>query len=418
MVQRRNIIMLSWEFPPRIVGGIAAHVHDLSRALAQTDLDVHVITLEFPGAKGYEEIEGVHVHRVDSYKYSSPDFASWTFMMNLNLQAKGIELIRSLKGNVDVVHAHDWLVAMAAVGLKHLLRVPLLATIHSTEYGRRNGLHTNYQTMIHQTESWLSHEAWRVICCSDYMASQVSWAFGLPRQNIEAIPNGVDLDKFRANFDRENFRKKFASPDEKLVLFVGRLVYEKGAGVLVEAIPKVLSNVDAKFVCVGEGYMKDVLISRTHHLGITHKIYFTGFLDDPTVKLLYRVADVCVVPSLYEPFGIVALEGMAARTPVVTTGAGGLSEIVEHDKTGVKVYLNDPDSLAWGILRVLLDKKYAERLTQNAYKKVVEVYDWNRIAERTKSVYERILHEYEKGSWKPVSIQSSKPTSQMSELGY
>ncbi len=405
MAQRRNILMLSWEFPPRIVGGIAAHVYDLSRALAQTDLDVHVITLEFPGAKGYEEIDGVHVHRVDSYNYPSPDFASWTFMMNLNLQAKGIELIRSLKGSIDIVHAHDWLVATAAVGLKHLFRIPLLATIHSTEYGRRNGLHTEYQTMIHQTESWLTHEAWRVICCSGYMASQVSWAFGLPRQNIEVIPNGVDLEKFKANLDREDFRKKFADPSEKLILFVGRLVYEKGASVLIEAFPEVLSNFDAKLVCVGEGYMKDVLISRAHQLGIAHKIYFTGFLDDLTLKLLYRVADVCVVPSLYEPFGIVALEAMAAGTPVVATGAGGLSEIVEHDKTGVRAYLNDPDSLAWGILRVLSDRKYAERLAQNACKKVVEVYSWRRIADGTKSVYERILSEYEKGSWKPVSIR-------------
>ena len=417
MVQRRNVLMLSWEFPPRIVGGIAAHVYDLSRALARSGLDVHVITLEFPGAKGYEEIDGVHVHRVDSYNYPSPDFASWTFMMNLNLQAKGIELMRSLKDNVDVIHAHDWLVATAAVGLKHLWRVPLLATIHSTEYGRRNGVHTDYQAMIHQTESWLSHEAWRVICCSDYMASQVSWALGLRRQNIETIPNGVDPDKFKVNFDREKFRKRFATPDEKLILFVGRLVHEKGASVLIEAVPKVLANVNAKFVCVGEGYMKDILISRAHNLGIMNKIYFTGFLDDPTLKLLYRVADVCVVPSLYEPFGIVALEGMAARTPVVTTGAGGLSEIVEHDKTGVRVYLNDPDSLAWGILRVLSDKKYVERLTQNAYKKVLEVYSWNRIAEITKSVYERILREYGRGSWKPVSTQQSKSFSQ-GELSY
>jgi len=405
MAQRRNILMLSWEFPPRIVGGIAAHVYDLSRALAQTDLDVHVITLEFPGAKGYEEIDGVHVHRVDSYNYPSPDFASWTFMMNLNLQAKGIELIKSLKGSIDIVHAHDWLVATAAVGLKHLFRIPLLATIHSTEYGRRNGLHTEYQTMIHQTESWLTHEAWRVICCSGYMASQVSWAFGLPRQNIEVIPNGVDLEKFKANLDREDFRKKFADPSEKLILFVGRLVYEKGASVLIEAFPEVLSNFDAKLICVGDGYMKDVLISRAHQLEIAHKIYFTGFLDDLILKLLYRVADVCVVPSLYEPFGIVALEAMAAGTPVVATGAGGLSEIVEHDKTGVRAYLNDPDSLAWGILRVLSDRKYAERLAQNACKKVVEVYSWRRIADGTKSVYERILSEYEKGSWKPVSIR-------------
>jgi glycosyltransferase involved in cell wall biosynthesis len=135
---------------------------------------------------------------------------------------------------------------------------------------------------------------------------------------------------------------------------------------------------------------------------LAHKIFFTGFLEERSLKFLYRCADVCAVPSLYEPFGITALEAMAARTPVVVSDTGGLAEIVEHDKTGVKVYPDNSDSLAWGISKVLLDSGYAEWIKSNAYKKVVDVYNWRGIAAKTKALYERIYDEYMDGSWKPT----------------
>jgi glycosyltransferase involved in cell wall biosynthesis len=137
-------------------------------------------------------------------------------------------------------------------------------------------------------------------------------------------------------------------------------------------------------------------------MGLVHKIFFTGFLDEQSLRFLYRCADVCVVPSLYEPFGITALEAMAAKTPVIVSDTGGLAEIVEHDKTGVKVYAGNADSLAWGITRVLLDSGYAEWIKSNAYSKAKEVYNWKRIAMETKALYERIYREYEAGSWKPT----------------
>jgi glycosyltransferase involved in cell wall biosynthesis len=361
-----------------------------------------VVTCDFPGAKDYEEVDGVHVHRFDSYKFPTSDFGSWVFMMNVNMQKYAAELIKSLKNEVDIIHAHDWLVANAGIGLKHIFRIPLIATIHSTEYGRRNGLHTDYQRMIHQTEFWLAHEAWKTICCSKYMASHVSWAFSLPKENIEVFPNGVDIHEFSEPYDRDIFRKNFAGSDEKLVLYVGRLVHEKGVNLLVDAVPKVLSKVNAKFVIVGNGYMKDALNRQAWNYGVANKVFITGFLEDRTVKLLFRSADVLAAPSLYEPFGIVALEAMAARTPVVVSDVGGLSEIVEHDKTGVKVYPNDPNSLAWGLVRVLTDKRYAEWLTENAFQRVLGEYNWDKIADKTRNLYRKVLDEYQKGLWKPT----------------
>jgi len=364
-----------------------------------------VFTCEFPGTPREEIVDGVRVFRVDSYRAPTPDLGTWDFLMNQSMEETAAEILTTDSGRVDILHAHEWLVAKASIGLKHMLRIPLVSTIHATEYGRRNGLHDDNERMIHQTEQWLTFESWRVICCSQYMADHVCWLFSLPHDKVEAIPNGVDVAEFVGTFNKASFRSLYATPNEKIVLFVGRLVYEKGASLLVEAMPHILSRVNAKFVFVGEGYMKDQLRSRAQQLGLTEKAYFTGYVDEKTLRQLYRIADVCAFPSLYEPFGIVALEAMAARVPTVVADTGGLSEVVEHDKTGVKVYNNNVDSLAWGVIKVLTDPKYADSLKANASRKILELYSWNQIAVQTRKVYESILEEYEKGTWKPVPAQ-------------
>jgi len=396
-----SVMMLTWEFPPRIIGGISPHVYYLSKSLTRKGMKVYVVTCDFPGAPQHEVLDGVEIFRIDSYKNPSPDFATWVYLMNVNMQKEAAAIIKSLNGNVDVLHAHDWLVATAGIGLKHVFRKPLFATIHSTEIGRRNGIHFDYERMIHETEAWLTYEAWKVICCSDYMVSHVRWAFGLPADKQIMIPNGVNADVYAEieKTDLTQFRIKFASPEEKIVLFVGRLVYEKGVHVLVNAIPKVLEKVNAKFVIVGNGYMKEQLSGLVKSLGIAQKVLFTGFVDDETLRKLQICADVSVVPSLFEPFGIVALEAMAAKSPVVVSDTGGLGEIVDHDVDGVKVYTNNPDSLAWGIIRVLTDEKNAQRLKSNAYKKIQEKYDWDRIAQQTENIYKSVLSEYSKSFW-------------------
>jgi len=401
MTSAPSIMMLSWEFPPRIVGGISPHVYYLSRSLAKNGAKVYVVTCDFPGAPQHETIDGVEVFRIDSYKNPSPDFATWVYLMNVNMQKEAAALVRSLDGKIDVFHAHDWLVADAGIGLKHVFRKPLLTTIHSTEIGRRNGIHYDYERMIHETEAWLTYEAWRVICCSHYMVSHVQWAFGLPQDKLVMVPNGVNVETY-ARTEREDlngFRNRFALPEEKIVLFVGRLVYEKGVHVLVNAAFKVLRQVNAKFIIVGNGYMKEQLSGLVKNMGFSHKILFTGFVDDDTLRKLQTCADVCVVPSLFEPFGIVALEAMAAKSPIVVSDTGGLSEIVEHDVTGAKAYPENPDSLAWGITKVLLDEGYANWIRHNAYKKIQEQYDWHQIAQKTKRIYETVLSEYSRSFW-------------------
>jgi glycogen(starch) synthase len=401
MKRALNVMFLTWEFPPRVIGGISPHVFYLSKSLAKKGVKVHVVTCDFPGAPARETLDGVEVYRIDSYKNPSPDFATWVYLMNLNMQREAAAIAAKLEDKVDLFHAHDWLVATAGIGLKHVFRKPLLVTMHSTEIGRRDGVHTSTEKMIAETEAWLTYEAWKVICCSQYMVSHVKWAFGLPDDKLVMVPNGVNMNVYEKALttDLKLFRSRFALPEEKLVLFVGRLVYEKGAHVLINAIPKILEKVNAKFVIVGSGYMKDQLLTIVRSMGLEHKVMFTGFVDEETLLKLQCCADVSVVPSLFEPFGIVALEAMAAKSPVVVSDTGGLGEIVEHDITGVKVYPNNTESLAWGIAKVLTDDKYRNNLRENAFKRIQEKYDWNKIAQQTQRIYEAVLGEYSKSFW-------------------
>ncbi len=401
MKRQLNVMMFSWEFPPRVIGGISPHVYFLSKSLAKNGVKVHVVTCDFPGAPAHEVIDGVEVYRIDSYKNPSPDFATWVYLMNLNMQREAAAIAAGLRDKIDVFHAHDWLVATAGIGLKHVFRKPLLVTMHSTEIGRRDGIHTTTEKMIHETEAWLTYEAWRVICCSDYMVQHVKWAFGLPSDKSAMVPNGVNPHVYdgSAKQDLKSFRSKFALPEEKIVLYVGRLVYEKGIHILINAVPKVLEKVDAKFVIVGSGYMKDQLSNIVRSMGLEHKVLFEGFMDEEDLQKLQKCADVCVVPSLFEPFGIVALEAMAAKSPVVVSDTGGLAEIVDHDVTGVKVYPNNADSLAWGITKVLLDDGYRNHIKENAYRTIQEKYNWDKIAQQTRHIYETVLGEYSKSFW-------------------
>jgi len=398
-MDKLSVLMLSWEYPPRVIGGISPHIYFLSKYLAKQDIKAYVVTCDFPGAPAHEVIDGVEVYRVDSYKSPSPDFATWVYLMNMNMQKETATLIKKIGGKIDVIHAHDWLVANAGIGLKHIFRKPLLVTMHSTEMGRRDGLHTTGEKMIHETEAWLTYEAWKVICCSDYMIDHVKYVFGLPTDKLVMVPNGVNSNGYVTDHDCQTFRSKFALPEEKIVLFVGRLVYEKGIHILINAVPKILSKVDAKFIIVGSGYMKEQLLNIVRSMGLEHKVLFEGFLDNDNLVKLQKCADVSVVPSLFEPFGIVALEAMAAGSPIVVSDTGGLTEIVEHDLTGVKVYPNNPDSLAWGITKVLLNTTYAQSLRNNAYLQIKKRYDWEKIAQDTKRIYEEVLGEYSKSFW-------------------
>ncbi|MBS3976261.1 MAG: glycosyltransferase family 4 protein [Syntrophomonadaceae bacterium] len=394
-----RVLMLSWEYPPHSVGGLARHVEGLSIAMAKEGLQVHVLTFAGPKAPLYEVNSGVMVHRVHAYPVNSMDFTGWILQLNLAMLEHAINLVQE-QGPFDIIHAHDWLVAFTGRALKHAYQLPLIATIHATEAGRNQGLHNDMQRYISSVEWWLTYEAWRVIVCSESMRHEVQGLFQLPTDKVEVIPNGVDAEKFRTAHPQPQFRDGFAKPWEKVVFFVGRLVREKGVHVLIEAAPKILAVCpEAKFVVAGVGSMENHLKHQAWSTGVGHKFCFTGYIDDTTRNNLYYISAVAAFPSLYEPFGIVALEGMAAGVPVVVSDTGGLGEIIYHGRNGLKAYTGDPNSLAGNIITILKDPAYGEKLREHASRQIDEIYDWQQIVRKTMQLYTRVFKEYRYSSW-------------------
>jgi len=396
-------LVLSWEFPPKIVGGIARHVYDLSRAMVKQGEDIHVITCGVQGAPEYENVHGIKVYRVPASNPAAPDFLTWVLQLNINMLEQASKLkIAGL--DFDLIHVHDWLAAFAGKSLKHAWRIPLISTIHATEYGRNNGLHNPLQRYISDVEWWLGYESWRIICCSQYMKSELQRVFQIPDDKLQVIPNGVYPEEFnQTRIDPESIRYKYAAPDEKIVFHVGRIVPEKGLGVLLEAMPKVLAyDSRVKLVIAGKGAYLDELRHRAYQLGIYNRIYFTGYIDDDTRNALYKCAQVAVFPSLYEPFGIVALEGMAAGTPVVVSDTGGMSEIIQHGVNGLKAYTNNPTSLADNIIWALDHPDHAQKMKAQALEDIRNIYNWDRIAAKTIGTYQHVLEEFKRSNWQPV----------------
>lgn len=406
-----KILMLSWEYPPKIVGGIARHVEEISWALAKCGDEVHVVTCDFPGAPMEETYNDVHIHRVTPYAQAD-NFIHWVQQLNAAMRERADALLREWTSSANlkripaedgiIIHAHDWLAHFSAAALKHAYHLPLVSTIHATEFGRNNGIHNDTSHYIHSVEWQLTYESWRVIVCSGFMKGEVEFALQTPSDKIDIIPNGVHAEKFDFPFPPEEaakFRQRFAAPNEKIIFFVGRMVREKGAHLLIEALPKIREQYhDVKLIIVGGGY-RDHLYDLANRMGLSWNIFLTGFMPDDELLRLYKVIDVAAYPSLYEPFGIVALEAMAAGAPVVVSDAGGLREVVEHDVTGTITWLNNPDSLAWGITRVLKDPEHAKWMAKNAGRVVRDYYNWDRIARITRSVYHRVWSEYQTCPW-------------------
>ncbi len=382
-----RVLMYTWEFPPRIVGGLARHVYYLSKALAKIGVEVTVITLEFPGAPWSETIDNVSVERV-RIEVGNPNFLSWVFLFNHFMEKR----FALLKKSVDVIHGHDWLVALASIATKHFTNKPLVFTYHSTERGRVGTLSTPDSFTIDSLEWWCGYEASKVIVTSKSMMNEIINAFKIPNNKISIIPNGIDISEFNIQVNPLEVKRNIGiGEDKKLVLFVGRITSQKGVTYLIQAVPKVLSShPDARFIIVGDGWELGTIKNMIYSMGLEEHVKTLGFLPDHTVKSLMKAADVMVIPSIYEPFGIVALEAMASGTPLVASDVGGLSEIIEHGKTGLKVYPANPDSIAWGINTILSNPQWARTMAQNAFAMVKEKYSWEVIATKTAELYKEL----------------------------
>jgi glycogen synthase len=385
------VLILSWEYPPIVEGGLARHVRKLSENLVREGVEVHVLTRGGGHLDAVEERHGVVVHRVREPDFPKDDldaFIAWVEHMNDDMRAAGLRL----EERFELVHSHDWLVADAARGLARAFKVPWLVTVHATEHGRHQGwVDKHPQSHIHAVERSMVRSADRVITCSHFMRGHVGAIFGIDPARITAIPNGIDPTDLQPVADLPRLRARFAEPDEKLVLLVGRLVYEKGFHLALDALAELTERVGGvRFLVAGSGTAEAELKEQAERLGLMEHGSFVGWTGDEVLHSLYRIADLCVVPSIYEPFGLVALEAMASGCPCIVADTGGLREVVPAGRrVGLRFRARDSRSLARMARTLLTDDALRDRLVAEASEHVLR-FDWADVARQTAEIYEEL----------------------------
>jgi glycogen synthase len=378
-----KILILTWEYPPNVVGGLSRHVSGLAVQLAQLGHEVHVITTGNGGLSAYEVVDGVHVHRVIPLNNQDNNFLSWLAGLNLTMSFKGVKIAEKIK--FDIVHAHDWLVGTSAVTLKEELSIPLLTTIHATEYGRNNGIHTDMQQFIHNKEKKLIMESDQIIVCSTYMREELLTNFQLSEKKLEIVPNGIEPSTGEVNSNEiYPFIKR-----RKYVFSVGRMVKEKGFETIIEAAQLAKENRrNIYFVIAGKGPMLERYRKMVSERQLDYFIVFIGYVSDEQRDALLVNCEIAVFPSLYEPFGIVALEAMILGIPTIVSDIGGLKGIIMDKQTGLLMNPGDAKSLLSNIDFLSQNSDKAKEIGEKGRQIVKSLYGWKRVASQTVKIME------------------------------
>lgn len=375
-----RILMLAWQFPPGTVGGVAAHVDGLSHALAHAGHDVVVFTLAHRKAPVYADHEGVRVFRVRPDLPWLPEEEAIARVVSANHHL--VQLAAQLdRWQPDVVHAHDWQVAWAADTLATLHGAQLIASFHTTERGRHGGrVRPGLAGAVHAVESWLAHRAAEVFASSRFMANEIIVGFELPEERVHLIPNGIEPTWWSSG-DRPAQR-------EPLIFTWGRVQYEKGFQVLARAVNLLRSRVPGIYCVIGgRGSYLPELQSQIDIEGVSDLVHLAGFLRDDQLREMVHRAGCVAIPSLYEPFGIVALEALAGGAPLVVARTGGLAELVDGTGAGLMFEPGNADELAACIELVLKDEQLAQEMRRKAAGLLAERYSWRAIAGAAAAIY-------------------------------
>ena len=401
-----RLLFISWEYPPNVVGGIGKHVSELVQAFVAlsseitTPFQMDLLTPHSGNAPLFEELsESMTVHRVETPLVNPLDLFNSVVDNNRYLVSKARELHES--NPYSLIHVHDWLTASAGIELKHDWKIPLVTTIHATERGRHHShLPSETSHRINQLEWQVCFESWRLIVCSSYMAGELRRFFNVPLDKVTLIPNGVDVTPF-ASCTEERVRElkgRFAPHGEKLLFYIGRITPEKGVQVLLRALPSIREkHPDVRLLVAGRN--SEQMQPLVDELGIGEAVELLGFIDSETRNCLYRSVDAAVFPSLYEPFGIVALEAMAAGCSVIASEVGGLAEVVDHRRTGLTVRANDTQSIAWAVDQLFTDPVQAQAMRARALQEVTRSYNWVTIAASTLNMYRAVVSQRQGVNW-------------------
>ncbi|MCY6484299.1 glycosyltransferase family 4 protein [Clostridium aestuarii] len=386
-----KILMLSLGYSSKDIEGTAKHVYYLSHSLAQKGHEVHVITCENGTLPIYENDEGVEVYRISPYKIDTNDFTKWIMQLNFAIVEQAIRLIRK-HGMMDVIHAHDWTTAYAVKTLKWSLNIPIISTIHSTEYVRNNGIKTEMQRYISSVEWMLIHESCKVIVFSNYIRNEIKSIFKTPQEKIWIIPNGINTKETKIKF--EDFRRDYAEEDEKVILYVGRCIFEQDKQLLINSIYEINKKYNKiKFIISAKDNNIQELKEDIRNIGMENKVLFINYMDDDKKKKLYKISNLVVFLSHYESLEVSVLEAMVAGCPVVVPDNAAFPELVEHQINGMKFIKEIYESLNNNIIQILSDDKFSNSLKKNALKSICEKHKWNKVTNLTLKLYKKVIDE-------------------------
>ncbi len=392
-----RVLLVSWEYPPVVVGGLGRHVHELALRLAGQGHQVVVLCRQPDGTDAATHpttdtvVDGVRVLQVAEdppHLEFARDLVAWTLGMGHAMARAGLRLLDGWRP--DVVHAHDWLVAHASITLAEAAGVPLVATVHATEAGRHGGwLSLPLNQQVHSVEWWLAGSADSLITCSRAMRDEAALLFDLDPERIAVLHNGIEPSGWTPPAaDLAAARARYAPDGAPLLLFFGRLEWEKGIQDLIAGLRDIRAgHPGTRVVVAGRGRMAEPLLAQARALRVRRAVHFTGHLPDTELAPLLAAADAVVLPSRYEPFGIVALEAAAAGTPLVASTAGGLAEVVVHGETGLAFAPGDVAGLVDAVRAVLDDPVAAGRRAVAARRRLATAFDWDDIAAGTVAVY-------------------------------
>ncbi|MCX5654333.1 MAG: glycosyltransferase [Planctomycetota bacterium] len=384
-----RVCVLSWEsYHSVAVGGVAAHVSDLAAGLARKGHDVHVVTRMMPGQTYHDLIDGVHYHRCPYV--SHPEFVDDINNMCRAFVDRVFILEDTLGAPFDIIHAHDWLTANAMIWIKRGRGRRAILTIHSTEYARcGNTFPGGRSQRVRDQERAGTYWADRIITVSQATRDEIAWMYEVPREKTSVVYNGVDPQRFDEPVDQGGLKRRYSiGPMDPTVLFCGRLEWQKGPDLLVEAMPAVLrAQPSAKFVIAGDGGMRGPLENRVRQLGVGNAVRSLGYRSGPELVNLFKMCDTLCVPSRNEPFGIVVLESWSARKPVVVTQNGGPNEYVWHDVNGLKIF-PQVQSVTWGLTTLFSNFDRARWMGQNGRYAVEARFTWSKIVEQTLNAYD------------------------------
>ncbi len=405
-----------WEYPPAVVGGLGTYAENITREFVELGHDVSVFTMNTGDLKTKEILRGVEVHRpliADASNifplFVTDDLKRWgtnirffsdVFIYNVLSVTKFLNALIRKEGYVfDIVCVHDWLSSISGLMIKNETSIPVVFHVHSTEWGRSGGRGSE---VVSYFESAMAQKADRILTVSHVMKDDLT-RHGWPEANVSVVWNGVDPERYDPKKvhaeDIVKIREKYGVPsDWSMILFVGRLTWVKSISNLLQAMAMVVKDYPkSKLVILGKGEQQKDIPETTSRLGLKDNVVCRfDFVPENERILHYAAADVCVFPSVYEPFGIVSLEAMSMAKPVVV-GAHGVVGFQEQvvsagsDQNGLHVNGGDPSDIAWGIRETLSDPNRAKIWGANGRKRVLEYFTWRKVTEQTIEIYKTLI---------------------------